>query len=183
MNMPTDVLRDEHVLILRALDVLETATVRAGEGVELDDAWWSSLIAWLRGFADRNHHAKEETLLFPALERRGVPVEGGPIGVMLAEHVEGRALIASMDASRGDARLEYARRYIALLRAHIEKENNVLFELADAVLDAAAQQTLRRDFDAVAAELGRVASQPDAAAEIEALASLLGARAAPAARR
>ena len=32
------------------------------------------------------HHQKEEQVLFPALEKKGIPNEGGPIGMMLLEH-------------------------------------------------------------------------------------------------
>jgi hemerythrin-like domain-containing protein len=39
------------------------------------------LIGWLRGFADRTHHAKEERSLFPALAAAGISSEGGPIEV------------------------------------------------------------------------------------------------------
>jgi hemerythrin-like domain-containing protein len=64
-----------------------------------------------------------------------------------------------------------ARRYAELLRAHIDKENSVLFPLADAVLDDNAQRSLARDFDAVAEELGREASIRDTEAALEALAT------------
>src|SRR3989339_212912 len=36
-------------------------------------------------FAEPHHH-KEEQVLFPALEQKGIPNEGGPIGVMLMDH-------------------------------------------------------------------------------------------------
>ena len=183
MNEPTDVLRDEHALILRGLDVLEAAAARATDGGHVDDAWWARLIAWLRGFADRNHHAKEERLLFPAMERAGVPAAGGPIEVMLEEHAQGRALIQAMEATAGAERVANARRYISLLRAHIDKENGVLFPIAEGVLDDETRQTLWRDFSAVADELGREASLAHASADLTALATALGTPAEPAAPR
>jgi hemerythrin-like domain-containing protein len=51
-----------------------------------------------------------------------------------------------------------ARRYVGLLRDHIEKENALLFPLADAVLEARAQAELLREFASVEAELGAQAS-------------------------
>jgi len=43
-------------------------------------------IGFLKEFADKCHHGKEEGLLFPALIQAGLPEKGGPIGVMLADH-------------------------------------------------------------------------------------------------
>lgn len=146
---PTARLREEHEVILRALAVLERLSWRleAGEAVDRQD------LAWLREFfgtfADRCHHGKEEQHLFPALERQGIPREGGPLGVMLHEHEEGRALVRAM--AQGDDRQAAAaiRQYAALLRAHIEKENGILFPLAEQVLPEAEQRGLLHAFEAV----------------------------------
>ncbi|SRR6266545_878764 len=170
---PTDVLREEHRVILRALDLLEVAARRLAAGRPLPEEWWAAIIAWLRGFADTNHHAKEERLLFPAMVKAGVPLSGGPIGVMLEEHERGRALIRAMEAGEGSACAARAREYVTLLREHIDKENGVLFPLADAVLDEAAQRGLGREFEAVLAEQGREASIPHAEAAIERLGAAL----------
>jgi len=166
---PTDVLREEHRVILRALDLLETAARGRTAGTGLPDGWWLEIIAWLHGFADRNHHAKEETSLFPAMAKAGVPSVGGPIGVMLEEHERARALIRAMEAAEAAARAAGARAYVSLLREHIDKENGVLFPLADAVLDEVAQRELGRDFAAILDEQGREASIPHAEAALERL--------------
>jgi hemerythrin-like domain-containing protein len=149
MATPTDVLRDEHRVILRALELLERAAARSPA-----EAWWADATAWLRAFADRNHHAKEETALFPAMVKAGVPSENGPIAVMLEEHVEGRTLVQTMATEIGAARTQACRAYVTLLRAHIDKENEIVFPLADAVLDARAQAALQREFEAVEVEHG-----------------------------
>jgi hemerythrin-like domain-containing protein len=171
MKSATDILRDEHVLILRGLDTVERAAERLEAGAGVADAWWQEAVAWLRGFADRTHHAKEENLLFPAMARAGVPQEGGPIGVMLAEHVEGRRLIAMIAEGQGARRAQAARRYVALLRAHIDKENNVLFMIADGVLDDAARQRLQGEFEQVTADLGAEGAIGHAERALEALAA------------
>jgi len=175
MPMPTDVLRDEHRVILRALDVLEAAAARLAGGRPLPAGWWAEIIAWLRAFADKNHHAKEETSLFPAMVKAGVPSDGGPIGVMLDEHTRGRSLVRAMEAGEPAARAAKAREYLALLREHIDKENGVLFPLADAVLDEAAQRALQREFEAVEVEQGKDASIPHAEAAVDRLAAALAA--------
>ena len=175
MKLPTDVLRDEHRIILGALDLLETAAERVDRGGALTESWWAEAIEWLRAFADRNHHAKEERLLFPAMVKAGVPSEGGPIGVMLEEHAQGRALVLAMATGAPAERPAVARRYIRLLQDHIEKENGVLFPLADNVLDESAQETLRGDFQGVGDQLGREASQEWAQATLDRLRAALAA--------
>jgi hemerythrin-like domain-containing protein len=174
MTSPTDVLREEHRVILLALALLESAADRLARGQALPDGWWERLLGWLRAFADLNHHAKEERYLFPALVQAGVPSEGGPVAVMLAEHVEGRAFIQAMQADDVLRRVDAARRYIQLLRDHIDKENGVLFPLAEAVVEERAQQALAREFEAVEAEQGRDASIVHAEAEVERLRAALG---------
>jgi hemerythrin-like domain-containing protein len=144
-------------------------------GRPLPEGWWPEIIAWLRGFADTNHHAKEETSLFPAMVKAGVPSTGGPIDVMLEEHQRGRTLVRAMEAGEPAGRAAKAREYVVLLREHIEKENGVLFPLADAVLDEAAQRALQREFEAVEAEQGRDASIPHAEAAVERLTAALAA--------
>lgn len=170
---PTDVLRDEHVVILRALDLLESATQRLERDEALPAGWWEQLLDWLRAFADHNHHAKEERSLFPAMVKAGVPTDGGPVGVMLEEHEQGRALIAAMSAGDGARRTGDARAYLDLLRAHIDKENGVLFPLADAVLDEQAQQSLAREFAAVSIDYEQNPALRDAPAALDRLATTL----------
>ncbi len=173
MTRPTDLLRDEHSVILGALDLFERAADRAEAGGAVADAWWTGAVAWLRAFADKNHHAKEEAALFPAMVKAGVPSEGGPIAVMLEEHVEGRRLVSTIDTAAGAARLAACRAYVALLRAHIEKENGIVFPLAEAVLDEQATRGLRREFDAVEAEQGVAGSVAGAEAALGRLAAAL----------
>ena len=170
---PTETLREEHRVILRALVLVDVATGRLSRGRPLPEGWWSALLTWLRGFADMNHHAKEEQHLFPALAHAGVPAEGGPVGVMLEEHTEGRALVLAMGAEQGEDRALAARRYVKLLRDHIDKENGVLLPLAEGVLDRQAQLLVGRGFEKVEAALGRAASLEVAEAEVDRLAAAL----------
>lgn len=174
MTQPTQVLRDEHQVILQALGLLEEAAGRLARGATLPDGWWAQMVDFLRAFADRNHHAKEEQALFPALARAGVPTEGGPVGVMLEEHVRGRGLLQAMGAAGPAVRANAARDYAALLRAHIHKEDGVLWPLAEAVLDAEAMAGVARAFEAVEAQQGRDASAPDAAMVVKGLRDALG---------
>jgi hemerythrin-like domain-containing protein len=81
-----------------------------------------------------------------------------------------------MAGERGAARAAAARQYIALLRAHIDKENDVLFPLADAVVDEPLMATVRREFETVRLELGASLSIENAEAAVARLQTELGRR-------
>lgn len=183
MKTPTEILLDEHRLILEALWLLDTAADRLDRGEPFPTSWWPDVLGWLRGFADRNQHTKEERSLFPALVKAGIPDgEGGPIAVMLEEHGRGRGLIQAMESGDPPGRASNARLYVQLLRAHIDKENGVLFPLADGVLEPEAQRALQREFEQVAQDLGRDASIAHAEGALEGLKAALRTRGASGAR-
>ena len=158
----TDILMEEHRVIERVLAALETAASRLRSGEAISPAIFLQAAEFIKGFADGCHHKKEEGVLFPAMRAVGVTGEGGPIGVMLAEHHEGRELTSSMRAAAerlasgdADARAELARsalNYVALLRQHITKEENVLFPMAEQVLKGPAQVEVSEAFERVERE-------------------------------
>ena len=92
----TALLREEHQRILGVADVLETLLQSVDRGEEPDLDSLADCVAFIRLFADAVHHGKEEDLLFPQLEARGVPRHTGPIAVMLQEHEIGRAFARKM---------------------------------------------------------------------------------------
>jgi hemerythrin-like domain-containing protein len=86
----------EHDLIERGLTLLEKAVARLDAGQPLPDGFSAWAPRFLQQFADQCHHAKEEDIFFPVLKQRGIPEQGGPIGVMLHEHVLGRDCVGRM---------------------------------------------------------------------------------------
>lgn len=153
----TDVLRHEHEAIVRMLDVSAVVADRLAAGTQVEPEILTQLLEFFRLFADRCHHEKEEELLFPLLERKGLLRAGGPIGVMLDEHTQGRAQVQRMttaaeayrngDATGGRRWADAMRRYATLLRQHIDKENHILFELADRLMSSAEQAEMVAAFE------------------------------------
>jgi hemerythrin-like domain-containing protein len=149
----TDRLRREHEVILSGLDVLQAMARTADAMQPLSSPEVLGLLDFFIHFADGCHHVKEEDMLFPALRRKGLR---GPVELMMLEHDNGRSLLHIMlDAApvlgqnpgaRGRF-TEAANRYVALMSGHVEKENLVLFEFADELLDEPAQAELRLAFD------------------------------------
>ena len=153
----TQLLMEEHEIILGGLRVLNALADRASRGLEVPAKAVSEMLEFLSQFADTHHHHKEEEILFPALEEAGFPRDGGPVGVMLHEHVQGRELIAALRAAAphasGDAAgrsrfADAARAYTALLSGHIDKENHVLFPMADRAIGGAELRRVEEEFDA-----------------------------------
>lgn len=151
MSKAMEILMEDHKAILSALDLLEKMLAkRTSEAEEIVE--FQGFIGFLKEFADKCHHGKEEGMLFPAMIAAGVPDRGGPVGVMMAEHIQGRGYISSMsEALEGEydrPKLENAARdYIALLRAHIAKEDTILFPMADRVIQDQELEKLRAGFE------------------------------------
>ncbi|MDX1252456.1 MAG: hemerythrin domain-containing protein [Gammaproteobacteria bacterium] len=154
---PTEILKEEHRVIERVLAALETAASRLKSGEAISPAIFLQAVEFIIGFADGCHHKKEEGVLFPAMQATGIPSEGGPIGVLIAEHQEGRRLTGAMRVTAeklqaGDirARDELARSallYVDLLRQHIAKEDGVLFPMAERVIKGPAKAEVSEAFE------------------------------------
>ena len=155
----TDVLKGEHRGVERMLTIVEAASNRLAAGGDVPADLYLNAVDFFRGFTDGCHHAKEESKLFPALEQRGIPHEGGPIGVMLAEHEMGRTYVraiaeAARRYSQGDTLataglVQSGRSYVGLLRQHIAKEDGILFPMADRVLSEEEQVKLSEEFEVI----------------------------------
>ena len=153
----------EHEAIKTMLNILENLATRFEKGELLDLEQVKKALEFITGFADRCHHAKEEDLLFPTLEKAGIPRQGGPIGVMLAEHDEGRSHVRAMKEAaerleRGDKKAgldwaRHARAYVSLLNQHIFKEDNILYPMGNERLSAEAQRKLMEEFERVEKEI------------------------------
>jgi len=163
----TEVLMHEHRVIERVLDGLEAAAARLELGRAVRPGLFAEAAGFFSGFADGCHHRKEEQVLFPAMLAHGIPDRGGPIGVMTEEHARGRALLRDLRDAAGrlaardaDARAELAiavRGYVALMRRHIDKEDAVLFPMAERVLPEATRDAVADGF----ARLERDDADPD----------------------
>ncbi len=156
---PTQQLRHEHELVLIVVAAMEreVAALRAGH---VHSATIEQMVDFTRNFTDGCHHAKEEKLLFPLLEQRS-PAAGGPVSVMLSEHMAGREAVRAIADNLPGAESSEASRvavadnlalYADLLRMHIHKENEVLFPMADRILSEHDQRRLGTEFERVEAE-------------------------------
>jgi len=160
----TEVLKDEHRVIERMINLLKVASEKLNSGEDVSAEIFRKSIDFIRTFADKCHHGKEENILFNEMESRGMPREGGPIGIMLMEHDEGRRFVKGLaeaiekyEKYNKDAQNEIIRNalgYAELLTQHIFKEDNILYPMADQMFSNEDQKELIERFDKVEQEMG-----------------------------
>jgi hemerythrin-like domain-containing protein len=85
-------------------------------------------IAFFRTWAKAYHHMQEETILFPVLvEKVEIPLDHGPLKVLVDEHKREVELVNRLEAADpGEPTLAVARELAHLLWMHIDKENSVV---------------------------------------------------------
>lgn len=157
---PTQALSHEHRVVEQMADVLVAMADDAEKQGRPDAKAGAEAIDFLKGFLDRCHHAKEEQLLFPAMEKQGT--DAAQVKALLKDHDEGRAHVKAMakaldtadsaPAASAQAFAEHARAYASLLRKHIAKEEENVFPAADKALTPEAQAQLAKGFERVEAE-------------------------------
>lgn len=153
----TNELKKEHQGIELLLRVLQALSVKSSRAEQIQAEHLDGIMEFLSVFVDKCHHGKEEEYLFPALEAVGVQRESGPIGVLLLEHEQGRKLVARFKVAAkeyisgnktGAAEFQTViNEYVSLMAQHIEKENNVIFPMADARLHSMKDKELFAAFE------------------------------------
>jgi len=148
----TQRLKDEHQLILRMITLVEKNTALVESGKFRNWQFYLDAIDFIRNYSDHFHHAKEEDVLFVELVNNGMPAKSSPIEAMLMEHDQGRAHVKQMEEAARNALagqtgqipalIEHARGYAELLRGHIDKEDSILYPLAERILPAEVRQRM-----------------------------------------
>jgi DUF438 domain-containing protein len=145
-------------MIERAMAVLKGCLEKIDESVKAP-LQMQRAIDFLLEFGDKIHNTKEEKFLFPLMEQKGLPVEGGPIGVMLMEHDAERKLLVKMTAdlpglaeANTTARQKFAAEgfeYLKIRAEHIWKENDILYAMGRKVFSDEDNNSLLGEFEKV----------------------------------
>lgn len=158
----TEQLKEEHEGIKLMLSIIERFNMKAEAGEDVNVEHLESMINFIKTFADKCHHGKEEEVLFPAMVKAGMSYDNGPVAVMLIEHDQGRAYVKGLteafnaykggDKSALKGIIENSTGYINLLRSHIDKENNILFRMADQIIDPSLHDSIYEAFEKIELE-------------------------------
>ena len=147
----------EHRLIERMIALIEGALVRIQSSGRVDPLFVDTAVDFIRMYADRTHHGKEEDILFRDLNKR--PLSDDDRRVMeelIQEHVFGRqttgALVEANTRYRnGDAAAlheiaEKLQTLVGFYPKHIEKEDKVFFPACRAYFTEDEDQAMLAEF-------------------------------------
>lgn len=161
---PTEMLEEEHRVIQRVVGTMAVLAEELETAHEVEGETLRGIVEFMRTFADKCHHGKEETHLFPLLEKKGVPVRGCPVGALNAEHQTGRALVTKLAAaaesyasdgpSTTKTLTETLHALTQLYPGHIWKEDYLLFPMTNKILSPEEQKELFEKFEMVEKSIG-----------------------------
>jgi hemerythrin-like domain-containing protein len=161
---PTEMLEEEHKVIQKVVSTIAVLTEELENGRDADAETLRNIVEFMRTFADKCHHGKEEAHLFTLLEKKGVPARGCPIAVLVAEHQRGRMLVTGLataietyrkeGASARKTLLDNLRGLMDLYPNHIWKEEYLLFPMTNKILDSQEQRELQEKFEMVEKDIG-----------------------------
>jgi hemerythrin-like domain-containing protein len=154
---PIQKLMAEHQIILKGIAIFDKKLKEIESGEMVDTVFLKKAIDFIRNYADKYHHAKEENILFAKMEKAGFPKDTGPVAVMLYEHAEGREFISGLEIAisryedgdvsvRGEI-IVNGTAYTSLLRNHIQKEDNILYPMAVNLLGDGVLSQMQAAFD------------------------------------
>jgi hemerythrin-like domain-containing protein len=158
MSNAIENMMNEHQLIVKVLASLDALSQKLQSGQTVPRAELGRFTEFFREFADHSHHGKEEDFLFARMNENGFPREYGPVGVMLSEHDAGRTHVRALTLlSRASGTLSpkeiqeailHINEFVPLLLMHIQKENNILYPMAQQALSPATMAALDQACDA-----------------------------------
>jgi len=153
MKNVTQILSDEHQTILKVIDaaIKECAEIENGKALKVE--FFQKTIDFIKNYADKFHHAKEEDILFKAMLENTDKLHCNPIPVMLHEHDEGREFVKGMEKgiseNNSEKLIENTRGYCVLLQNHIYKEDNVLYPMAEEALSNEQKMEILNSYNKV----------------------------------
>lgn len=150
-----NIMVSEHDNIMKFNKVVRNACLEILQGMEPCPEDFHKMISFIRNYADKHHHGKEEHILFKEMQQHL-----GNIGTnlithgMLVEHDLGRLYTSELEAAVNeyskskslDSKLDIVTNavgYTKLLERHIDKENKLVYTYAEKNLS----QDILKDVD------------------------------------
>ena len=143
-----DLMMDEHKCISRGLKVFRKLSIEILKTNTVDFESYEKMLLFVRNYADKHHHNKEEVVLFKKMETQlGEKMVKGPLSGMYIEHDLGRQHItlleeALLKVKNGDldSQVDIIANsicYSDLLTRHIDKEDKLIYTFARRALSEA----------------------------------------------
>ena len=160
---PASILHDEHIYILKVVNACKKISELLNRGNEVKASLLFDIVEFMREFADKCHHGKEEDILFHAMIKAGVPAEGCPISALLHEHVQGRNSVAALqvaavkyaeDNSRSGDVISALNKIHQLYPSHIWKEDEMVFPMENRIFSSEEMSDIVNAFERVESGIG-----------------------------
>jgi hemerythrin-like domain-containing protein len=158
----------EHKYIKRMLSVARAMSIKVLNNEEVANEDFYKVIDFVRNYADKHHHAKEENILFKKMgDELGEKIAKGPIAGMFVEHDLGRLYMSNLESALEkykngdkDSRVDIIANticYTDLLHRHIDKEDTAIYTFAQRALSKEAMEDVEKscaDVESSATEHG-----------------------------
>ncbi|MBS3075307.1 hemerythrin domain-containing protein [Candidatus Pacearchaeota archaeon] len=156
MSEISNILSDEHKNILLVIDLI----IDKSDKIQSEDKasplskdnekFWIEIVEFIRNYADKFHHAKEEEILFKEFCKKESELHCNPVEQMLYEHDLGRKFVKELEEgikeNNKEKISENALGYANLLKEHIFKEDDILYPMAEEVLDEKTKGAIIKKF-------------------------------------
>lgn len=151
------ILVQEHEWLERAMAVIEIEIKRIPEN-KASTKRVARALDFLYEIGDKIHNQKEEQFLFPLMAQKGIPIEGGPIAVMLYEHEKEREILTDLmtiiknphwQLQQGENFLQKIQDYLQVRKEHIWKENDVLYPMANRVFSDHDHESIKKQIQSL----------------------------------
>jgi hemerythrin-like domain-containing protein len=156
---PTENLKREHEAIYEVLNIMSKIANDIKEKKVFYTTDIDSIVDFLIVFWYNCHNQKEEQVFYPALVRAGIQTDDESIGDISHEHSMGRIYIREMSYSIENCKIgnsfscerlvDSLNNYVNLLRFHIQKEEEVLFPMADVVFTEENLREISNQFEEI----------------------------------
>jgi hemerythrin-like domain-containing protein len=151
--MPIGPLMIEHRLIERVIEVLRIELGKMAEGKEVDPTLIDTAVDFIRTYADRTHHGKEEAILFRDLAEKDLSAEDRRVmEELVSEHVYARKTVGELVNAKEryleghtdalETILKKLGALVTLYPGHIEKEDKVFFPASMKYLSQSEQDAM-----------------------------------------
>jgi len=147
----------EHRLIEQMLSVVKDGLGQMQSTQKADPLFVDTVVDFVRTYADRTHHGKEEDILFRDLRKKALSADDARVmNELIQEHVFGRATTKALveanaryrngDGAALSAIAEKLQTLAEFYPKHIAKEDKVFFPAARAYFTDAEDQAMLAEF-------------------------------------
>ncbi len=147
----------EHRLIEKMLHIVSKELDAIKKDNEVDPVFIDTIVDFIKIYADRTHHGKEEDILFKALEKKKLDAEDSAMMLdLINDHKQARRVVGQLvDAKKmyleGDATCstvvsDSLSFLINFYPKHIEKEDKIFFPNTEIYFSAAELDDMLNDF-------------------------------------